>query len=84
MKNGGIYPSANYDSTQFNIHNGEKIILYIDGLLAIRSNYNYRYGVEKLKQLIIANEHLKAREFSTGLINDALQWAGSKKHISDD
>lgn len=80
----GISPSAGYKSTQFNIHNGDKIILYTDGLIEIRNIYNQQYDVEKLKQSIFNTQHLKASEFANGLINDALQWAGSKEYISDD
>lgn len=62
-----ISPSAGYKRTQFKIHNGNKIVLYTDGLIAIRNKYNHQYGVEKLKQSIFNNQHLKASEFANGL-----------------
>jgi serine phosphatase RsbU (regulator of sigma subunit) len=80
----GISPSADYVSTQFNIHNGDKLILYTDGLIEIRNKYNHLFDVEKLKQSIINNQDLKASEFTNRLINDVLQWAGSKENITDD
>ncbi len=80
----GIWPSAHFTSTQFTIHNGDKIILYTDGLLEIQNKQNNTYNPEQLKKSIINNKHLKASEFTNTLINEALQWAGSKENITDD
>jgi serine phosphatase RsbU (regulator of sigma subunit) len=80
----GIWPSANFTSTQLTIHNGDKIILYTDGLIEIRNKQNNPYYLDQLKRSIINNKHLKGSEFTNTLINELLQWAGSKENISDD
>lgn len=80
----GIFPSTDCDRIQFNIQNGDKIIIYTDGLVEIRNKHNYQYDVEKLKKSIFDNRHLKASEFSNKIINEVLQWAGNKENITDD
>ncbi|MGB4270565.1 MAG: PP2C family protein-serine/threonine phosphatase [Spirochaetota bacterium] len=80
----GILPSANFTSTEFTIHTGDKIILYTDGLIEIQNKQNNPYYLEQLKKSIINNKHLKASEFTNTLINEVLQWAGSKENITDD
>jgi len=80
----GIWPSSDFHTAQFTIYNGDKIILYTDGLIEIRNKHNHQYNLDKLKKSIIENKHLKGSEFTNTIINEVLQWAGSKENITDD
>ncbi|MCX8123133.1 MAG: SpoIIE family protein phosphatase [Spirochaetes bacterium] len=80
----GVFPSMVFDSTQIKIHNGDRIILYTDGLIDITNKFKHYYDIELLINSIHKIKHLKGSEFLNRLIDEALLWAESKENITDD
>lgn len=79
----GIYKNKTYKSNTIQLHPGDLILLYTDGVINSRNSAGTHYGIEKLKSNIQDMIHLTAQEVVTGLLQSIVIYEG-ESHQSDD
>jgi sigma-B regulation protein RsbU (phosphoserine phosphatase) len=65
------------------IENGDKLVLYTDGITEIRNNKNQLFGKERLAAFVKANPSLPAEKLAKFLISEVGRW-GDHKEFADD
>jgi predicted ATPase/serine phosphatase RsbU (regulator of sigma subunit)/tRNA A-37 threonylcarbamoyl transferase component Bud32 len=81
---GVISDIANFVSqTDIELHEGDGIVLYTDGITEAHNPNMELYGIERLCQVISQNWHLSAHEIQQAVIADVRQFIGEQKVFDD-
>lgn len=79
----GAFEEGTYETGEIEIHNGDRILLFTDGIIEARNNKREFYGYERLKDFIINNSHLGTKEFVDMLIEDVGGFCGDQPQDDD-
>jgi len=71
----GMFPEATYSSVQLPIAEGDRGILYTDGIPETKNPAEVEFGTGRIKQFMNQNHQLTADQFADGLIDDLSGWA---------
>jgi serine phosphatase RsbU (regulator of sigma subunit) len=66
----GVFEDIQYHTASAQLREGDRIILFTDGLIEARSPDLELYGYERLYRYIIDNHKLPPKEFVTGMMED--------------
>jgi sigma-B regulation protein RsbU (phosphoserine phosphatase) len=82
----GPLHNAKYENMSFPLKQGERIILYTDGIIEARNRSDELFGDEQLKEFIKTHSDFSAADFSGKLIQQLYKWSGksSKDSLDDD
>jgi predicted ATPase/serine phosphatase RsbU (regulator of sigma subunit)/tRNA A-37 threonylcarbamoyl transferase component Bud32 len=69
--------------TDLELHEGEGIVLYTDGITEARDPNKALYGLERLCEVVSRNWHLSAHEIQQAVIADVRQFIGEQKVFDD-
>jgi predicted ATPase/serine phosphatase RsbU (regulator of sigma subunit)/tRNA A-37 threonylcarbamoyl transferase component Bud32 len=69
--------------TEIELHEGEGIVLYTDGITEARDPNKALYGLERLCEVVSINWHLSAHEIQQAVIADVRQYIGTQKVFDD-
>jgi len=58
----GLYTNKNYKDSKIELENGDKIILYTDGVTELLNHNNTQYGIDQLKETLIPLKKLGPEE----------------------
>lgn len=79
----GIMPEARYQSMQAELHPGERLLLYTDGITEAFNAQDVDYGEERLEAFLRERRGLGQAELVDGLIEDVLAFCGSVRPKDD-
>lgn len=79
----GIFPDAEYQSLEYPLKRGSKIIIYTDGITEARADSGEFYGPERLEQFIASCHGLSSRETAEKLIATVDAFYGTNKPNDD-
>jgi serine phosphatase RsbU (regulator of sigma subunit) len=69
--------------THLELHEGDGIVLYTDGITEARDPDMALYGLERLCEVISQNWHLSAKEVQQAVIDDVKQYIDTQKVLDD-
>jgi serine phosphatase RsbU (regulator of sigma subunit) len=69
--------------TKIELHEGEGIVLYTDGITEARDPNKALYGLERLCEVVSRNWHLEAKAIQQAVIDDVRQFIGEQKVFDD-
>jgi len=75
----GVHPEANYARGGAVLRPGDILFLYTDGLNEARDAAGEVFGEERLRELLLANRHLPAREIVRRLLGEVARFSGGVK-----
>jgi sigma-B regulation protein RsbU (phosphoserine phosphatase) len=79
----GIYKNKTYKSSTVDLHFGDMIVMYTDGVIDSRDAANQHYGTDRLEKNILNLNDLDAEEAVTRLLKSILIYE-SEENQSDD
>lgn len=72
----GIVPGSMYTFNEIDLFDGDRIILYTDGIVEARNYRRDLYGDDRFDQLITDNHHLDGDTFVVTIVDEIKKWAG--------
>ena len=66
----GIMEDIDYNQAKVKFKPGDMIVLYTDGVTEMRNNAKEEYGMDRLQNLLLENNHLDADKFIDLLVED--------------
>jgi serine phosphatase RsbU (regulator of sigma subunit) len=81
----GVLPNIDIEKMRVEIAEGDRILIYTDGLTETINSEMQEYGEKSLEEFIFKNQDLPPREFSKRLLNDLSHFSGiARGSFSDD
>jgi phosphoserine phosphatase RsbU/P len=75
----GLFPEAEYTATQIPLRNGDRCLLYTDGILEAMDAAQQEFGKARLQHSLEAHGDLSAAQFTTALLGEISRWSGHAK-----
>jgi serine phosphatase RsbU (regulator of sigma subunit) len=79
----GIFPDTEYSEEQYEIHNGEAMLIYSDGLTEAKNETGEFYGVQRLKNLLPRLSALSAPGIGEQIVKEIDGFVGEAKVFDD-
>lgn len=79
----GMFEEAEYEETVVELHPGERLYLYSDGLEEEMNPTKEQFGLERLQGAIKNNQALTLEESIHALVEKVVRWRGDE-HLKDD
>jgi predicted permease len=77
----GMFPDASYDDAEIEVHPGDLLVVYTDGVTDARSVSDEEFGEDRLKDLLQRGVGLPAAAISSTLADQMRHWiAGAEQH----
>lgn len=86
MKSGFVLAGmegVNYQLNEYDLHPGDRIFLYTDGVTEATDSQNQLYGEERLKKFMDAHSETAAKKLLAGLKEDIDQFVGEAPQFDD-
>jgi sigma-B regulation protein RsbU (phosphoserine phosphatase) len=80
----GIFPEGNYKAKSAPLENGDRCVLYTDGLLEAPCPSGEEFGLERLRSFMAENVTLPAQAFCDRLVQRLSEWSGPAQNAHDD
>lgn len=79
----GLMPEMTYDQTHVTLEDGDKLVIYSDGIPECMNAKGERYGEESLFQVLKRSAGCPAADFVKAVRDDITDWRGEKE-LTDD
>jgi sigma-B regulation protein RsbU (phosphoserine phosphatase) len=66
----GMFSSEQFSVTQFHMKKGDTLLIYTDGLSEVQDDHGTEYGVDRLQEVLAANNHRAPREIISNCIRE--------------
>jgi sigma-B regulation protein RsbU (phosphoserine phosphatase) len=77
----GLFESFFYEEEMIQLHSGDLLVAYTDGVTEALSPGSEEFGEDRLRDLLISAPHLSAEEMRDKVVRDVQQWsAGVPQH----
>lgn len=77
----GLFESFFYEEEMIQLHSGDLLVAYTDGVTESLSPGGEEFGEERLRELLISAPHLSAEEMRDKVVRDVQHWsAGAAQH----
>jgi len=80
----GILPNAGYTEKTVPLENGDRCVLYTDGLLEATCPAGDEFGTERLQNFLAENASLAPSAFCDALVQKLEEWRGEAGAQQDD
>ncbi|MFC1530081.1 PP2C family protein-serine/threonine phosphatase [Gemmatimonadota bacterium] len=77
------FPEAEYINTQLDLHSGDRLVLFTDGLTEASDLRDEQFGSTRLREFMAANRSLGAARFADALIDHLVEYSG-RDSMEDD
>jgi phosphoserine phosphatase RsbU/P len=71
----GLFPEAEYLSTEIALKDGDRCLLYTDGVFEAMNATQQEFGRPRLMEFLRAHSHLAAESFTKALLAEVSRWA---------
>jgi sigma-B regulation protein RsbU (phosphoserine phosphatase) len=79
----GIYKNKEYKSSSVDLHHGDMIIMYTDGVINSKDSSNQHYGTDRLEKNILNLTNLDAEEAANRLLKSILIYESEENQADD-
>jgi sigma-B regulation protein RsbU (phosphoserine phosphatase) len=77
----GLFESFFYEEEMIQLHSGDLLVAYTDGVTESLSPVGEEFGEERLRELLVSAPHLSAEEMRNKVVRHVQQWsAGVPQH----
>jgi sigma-B regulation protein RsbU (phosphoserine phosphatase) len=80
----GLFPEAEYSSTEIPLDSGDRCLIYTDGVFEAMNATQEEYGKQRMEQFLRAHSDLSAVAFTKALIDEVSHWADHANGRSQD
>ena len=80
----GLFPEAEYSSTEIPLDSGDRCLIYTDGVFEAMSATQEEYGKQRMEQFLRAHRDLTAVALTKALLEEVSHWAGHANGRSQD
>lgn len=80
----GEYIIPSYEDREVQMESGDKLLLYSDGLIEAKNLNNEIYGQEKMRQFLIKNYTLSAKDLEIAIMRNLYNHIGNIGNLMDD
>jgi phosphoserine phosphatase RsbU/P len=71
----GMFPEATYSVAQVQVEEGDKVVLYTDGIVETESPSEQGFGIDLFKGFLQSNHNLKGNVFADSLLDELSSWS---------
>ena len=71
----GMFPEATYSVAQVQVEEGDKVVLYTDGIVETESPSEQGFGIDLFKGFLQSNHDLKGNVFADSLLDELSSWS---------
>lgn len=79
----GVMKNLEYASETIGFSNGDRLIMYTDGVIEARNEHRELYDSHRLKEMIIANKNQNLRDFVSIIYNDIIKFKNNTPNDDD-
>jgi len=79
----GAFPSSRYDESKIELHSGDLLVCYTDGITEPENEYGEMFGEERLIELVSKNQDRDDHRVIEVVMDAVRQWTGAPE-LSDD
>jgi len=79
----GAFPTSKYDESKIQLHSGDLLVCYTDGITEPENEYGEMFGEERLIELISKNADRDDHKIIETVMDAVREWTGSPE-LSDD
>ena len=79
----GAFPFSKYDESEVELHRGDLLVCYTDGITEPENEYGEMFGEERLIELIVKHSDREDRQIIDTVMESVRQWTGVPE-LSDD
>src|SRR6202022_2348802 len=79
----GAFPSSKYDESKVQLHPGDLLVCYTDGITEPENEYGEMFGEERLIELVAKNAERGEAKIIASVMGPVRQWTGGPE-LSDD
>ncbi len=79
----GAFPFSKYDESKVELHSGDLLVCYTDGITEPENEYGEMFGEERLIELVVKNADREDARIIETVMESVRQWTGSPE-LSDD
>ena len=80
----GIFSDPVFETESVELEDGDRVILYTDGLFETANETGTQLGEKRLHDIIASIDSLPANDFADRLIQEVTNWSGKPEHPQDD
>ena len=71
----GPFHNSTYSAVPLSLEDGDRIILYTDGIVEAKDSSREEFGMDRLKEMVEANHALPADQFVDALLDGVARWS---------
>jgi sigma-B regulation protein RsbU (phosphoserine phosphatase) len=79
----GIFPDAEFEQETIQLHSGDILLAYTDGIVESVNEYGEEFGEQRLINLVGANLDLSAERLQKAIVDEVLGWAFEEERDDD-
>lgn len=79
----GLWPDMTYEETVTDLHPGDRLLLYSDGVLECVNSEGVPYSIDKLKEILLQTTGLPPKAALKSIQQDLEQWSQGKNFPDD-
>jgi serine phosphatase RsbU (regulator of sigma subunit) len=72
----GVFPQSQFDSGELQLEDGDRLVLFTDGITEARSASGNEFGEERLERVVAAAPQASARALSDRILSAARSFRG--------
>jgi len=76
----GIFPDRLYSQDEVELHSGDCLVLYTDGVTEARNSDGEEFGEERLQELLILGHRLHATELRDRVMSAVKEFSEGQSH----
>jgi phosphoserine phosphatase RsbU/P len=73
----GPFHDSTYSAVPLSLEDGDRIILYTDGIVEAKNSSREEFGMDRLKEMVEANHALPADQFADSLLDSVARWSAN-------
>jgi sigma-B regulation protein RsbU (phosphoserine phosphatase) len=79
----GTFLNGPYEQETIQLHSGDILVIYTDGVTEALNPAGVEFGEEKLRSIVVESLQLPARELAARVIEKVLEWQGQASQHDD-
>jgi sigma-B regulation protein RsbU (phosphoserine phosphatase) len=80
----GAFPFARYTESRLDLHSGDILVLYTDGITEPENEYGEDFGEQRLRELLIAHADRDGAEITAAVVDAVRRWSAFPEELPDD
>ena len=79
----GLFPKVKYEQRHLELFPGDLLMAYTDGIEEPENEYGEQFGEERLKEMLIRNQHMDTSELMEKVMDCVVEWTSAPEMPDD-